>query len=231
MHQVLGSCFSRSGGVPKLQQQQQEQRKRCISSASFGRLPAGTRYPPRLPSSLDFRKGGFVLRQPTPAPPPPQDGCCSSASSSTTTKLITRHLGTLSCLRGRSHSRESSVDTGKVEEPPKKDADDVITGAEQEDREDEQQHEDEELEEESEVLLTLSESSCSSEEEQENEEEKSESEQEVTSEEEEEELEENQLFAKDYLRRVRPHQLQHRLLSVVALTQANSRCCYCVAGV
>lgn len=208
MHQVVRSYSSRSGGVS-------QQRRRCSSSASYSRLPSGTRYPSRLPPSLDFRKGGFVLRQP---PPPPQDqptldGCCSSVSSTTTTELITRHHRTLASLRGRSHSSRRLGETGEKEEQQEQDKDNLITGVEQAEEEvepeDQQQHQEEEQEEESEVLLALSESSCSSEEELE-EQDRSESEQEVMSEKEalaeedelEEELEEDHLFAKDYLLRV-----------------------------
>lgn len=239
MHQVVRSFSSRSGGVS----QQQQQRRRCSSSASYSRLPPGTRYPPRLPTSLDFRKGGFVLRQPPPPlrDQPILDSCFSSVSSSTTTELITRHHCTLTSLRGRSHGSGKATETGGEEEQQQQDTDDVITGVgrEKEEEVEQQQQQEEEQEEESEVLLVLSESSCSSEEEQEGEE--SESEQEVMSEEEavveedelEEELEEDQLFAKDYLLRVRPRQPHDALLDVATLTGANNPlplllCCRCV---
>lgn len=221
MHQVVRRLSSSSVGVS---QQQQQQRRRCSSSASYSRLPPGTRYPLRLPSSLDFRKGGFVLRQPPPPAPdqPNLDGCCSSVSS--TTELITRHHRTIASLRTRSPSSRNTGETGS-KEGPQKDTNDVITEVEKEEeeeleQEEQQQHQEEEQEEESEVLLALSESSCSSSSEE------SDSEQEVMSEEEAvaegEELEEDHLFAKDYLLRVRTCRPHDSLLSVATLTEANS---------
>lgn len=199
--------------------------RRCRSSAHFSRFPPGTRYPARLPGTLDFRRGGFVLKQPLPNPPtdtapqpiqqlpfrsvvdPPSDDCSSSVST-TTRELIRRHHRTLACLsqnRGWSQSRGrgqeprggEQEEEEEQEEEQVKDNDDVIKVEEKKEVE---QQEEEEREEESEVLLTLSESSCSSTEEEEAVEEEEQSEEE---EHEEEELEEDQLFAKDYLLRVR----------------------------
>ncbi|XP_075867546.1 GON-4-like protein isoform X4 [Nelusetta ayraudi] len=206
IHQVVRSFSGMSGGVS------QQQRRRCSSSAPYSRFPPGTSYPPRLPPSLDFRRGGFVLRQPLP-PPPPQDqptsDGCSSSISSTSTQLITRHHHTLASLRGRSHTRgwreETVEEQEEQQEQQEQDSDDVITGVE---KKEEVGQEEEQQEEASEVFLTLSESSCcSSSSSSSEEEEESESEQEVMSEaeapaEQEEEQEEDQLFAKDYLLRV-----------------------------
>ncbi|XP_042291737.1 GON-4-like protein [Thunnus maccoyii] len=66
------------------------------STSNTYSFPAGTRYPPRLPPNLDFRRIGFVLlQQPLPppsssSPPPPPRPRCTRALSPP--RVLLRHL-------------------------------------------------------------------------------------------------------------------------------------------
>ncbi|TKS89253.1 GON-4-like protein GON-4 -like protein [Collichthys lucidus] len=189
-------------------------------------FPHGTRYPPRLPKHLDFRRIGF-LQQPLPPPHPLHDGqvdssplpegqvdssplcrllmsrtnspadiITTSSLSMTTREQITQHYQTLTSLRRR---EELPLPGGPaLSQVELQERDDVIRMS------DEEKRAEQEEEEESEVLLALSESSASStgsvaldDNLADPEEAESETEQEVTSREEDEEL-----FAQDYLLRV-----------------------------
>ncbi|KAM4725905.1 GON-4-like protein [Anableps anableps] len=147
------------------------------SASSSYSFPSGTRYPPRLPQNLDFRRIGFVLlQQPLASPPntsagPP--GCSShshvllkrlllskkeqntdiiitSTISLPASEQIKYHCRTLAGLRKRRSPREDGA-TAAAQDPAScmevGDDDDVTT--------------EEELEEEGDVLLVLSESSPS----------------------------------------------------------------------
>ncbi|XP_078101069.1 GON-4-like protein isoform X2 [Sander vitreus] len=144
-----------------------------MTSYSF---PPGTRYPPRLPKQLDFRRIGFLLLQkPRPLPPPrvvlrrllptasPPDA--ASAVSMTTREQIRRHYQTLVGLRKKRRRRVRASAAAPEEAPPPNpggpahsEGDDVIRT----EGDDVIRTEGEEEEEESEVLLVLSESSPSS---------------------------------------------------------------------
>ncbi|XP_027142386.1 GON-4-like protein isoform X2 [Larimichthys crocea] len=149
-------------------------------------FPHGTRYPPRLPKHLDFRRIGF-LQQPLPPPHPLHDGqvdsspppegqvdsspLCrllmsrtnspadiinTSSLSMTTRERITRHYQTLTSLRRR---EELPPPGGSApSQVVLQERDDVIRMSDEEKRAEEEEEE----EEESEVLLALSESSASS---------------------------------------------------------------------
>ncbi|XP_030002728.1 GON-4-like protein [Sphaeramia orbicularis] len=107
---------------------------RSTSSYSF---PPGTRYPPRLPDHLDFRRVGFMLLQqpnPVPAtteisqtPPPPRvflhclhlknsNAVSATTVSTTMREQIRCHYQTLVSLRRRSHCKDRPAPCKLTEE-------------------------------------------------------------------------------------------------------------------
>ncbi|XP_035848957.1 GON-4-like protein [Sander lucioperca] len=86
-----------------------------MTSYSF---PPGTRYPPRLPKQLDFRRIGFLLLQkprPLPTHSPPD---AALAVSMTTTEQIRRHYQTLVGLRKKRRRRGRASAAAPEEAPP-----------------------------------------------------------------------------------------------------------------
>ncbi|XP_026205500.1 GON-4-like protein isoform X2 [Anabas testudineus] len=131
------------------------------SSSNTYSFPPGTRYPPRVPKHLDFRRIGFVLlQQPLPTPPldfphlsdGQVDNIIPTCTISIATKeAIGRHYHTFASLRSRRGDEcpaSSQVELGSV------------IGMKEEEERKEEDDEDED-EEESEVFLALSESSSS----------------------------------------------------------------------
>ncbi|KAM9839105.1 GON-4-like protein [Aulostomus maculatus] len=142
------------------------QSQTLLRSSSYS-FPAGTRYPPRLPTNLDFRRVGFILLQPPlPRPHPASSHLTDrpvdpSTVSMTIRQQISRHYLTLASLKRRSAGEEFTLKEGGVTKggltPSPSDSpapsqvevqenSDVIDGEE----------------EESDVMLALSESSPSS---------------------------------------------------------------------
>ncbi|PWA33385.1 hypothetical protein CCH79_00014074 [Gambusia affinis] len=156
------------------------------SSYSF---PSGTRYPPRLPQNLDFRRIGFFLLQPQPAASPQDasegpadrashvllkrlllsrkeqnsDIIITSTISLPTTEQIKYHSRTLAGLRRRSSRRRKTRPCAPAAgKPSLKEVASSQSSASCVDAGDEDEATaEEELEEESDVLLVLSESSPS----------------------------------------------------------------------
>ncbi|KAM6974312.1 GON-4-like protein [Tautogolabrus adspersus] len=147
------------------------------SASHTNNFPPGTKYPPRLPKNLDFRRVGFLqLNQTLPLPPsdssqlplhPPKallqrplpshtdphaEIINTSAVSMTTREQISRHNKTLASLRRRGRSSKDAV----IPPPPEGPA---PSRQEIPERDDVLRTNEEELEEESEVVLALSESS------------------------------------------------------------------------
>ncbi|XP_054878476.1 GON-4-like protein [Poeciliopsis prolifica] len=150
-------------------------------------FPSGTRYPPRLPQNLDFRRIGFVLLQPPPPASPPDasegpadraphvllkrlllsrkeqnsDIIITSTISLPTTEQIKYHCRTLAGLRRR-RRRKTRLSAPAAGKPSLKEVASSQGSASCVEAGDEDEPTtEEELEEESDVLLVLSESSPS----------------------------------------------------------------------
>ncbi|CAJ1084278.1 GON-4-like protein isoform X1 [Xyrichtys novacula] len=142
------------------------------ASLTYSYAP-GTRYPPRLPKNLDFRRIGFLqLNQPLPPTPSDSSPCSLLADGQVyspspppqvidpnlTRERIRRHYQTLTSLRRRGLSSEEAAGSfSPKDHAPFKEEEQEGGGVMRTNEEEE-----EEEEEESEVILALSESSPSS---------------------------------------------------------------------
>ncbi|XP_024154023.1 GON-4-like protein isoform X1 [Oryzias melastigma] len=82
-------------------------------------FPPGSKYPPRLPANLDFKRMGFVLVQPPPPPPasnscPPLDTLTSTAVSSPSPPRVLLHRLPLHKTDTFTSSTVSTVTTEKI---------------------------------------------------------------------------------------------------------------------
>ncbi|XP_038133106.1 GON-4-like protein [Cyprinodon tularosa] len=142
------------------------------SSSSSYSFPSGTKYPPRLPQNLDFKRIGFVLlQQPLPSTnEKTADLIITSTISMPATEQIKYHCRTLAGLRRRKSGRLSacppSAETPNLKEGSIERREQGLSKSTEgptsclEITDDEATTE-EEMEEESDVLLVLSESSTS----------------------------------------------------------------------
>ncbi|KAG7471545.1 GON-4 isoform X1 [Solea senegalensis] len=142
-----------------------------LRSASSYSFPPGTKYPPRLPKHLDFKRIGFVVLQ-QPLPPPSTDSSplvsggdiiITSTISLATTEQIKSHYQTLVGLRRKNKpsmnggGARSATETLAPPPPPEGPPSSQLV----EEDDDISTNDEEGEEEESEVLLALSESSSS----------------------------------------------------------------------